>query len=445
MRYPRSLHLLSRNYKQPRHGRAAVHLGKHSRLDHTRGCGVQQDIQAIQSVQACQHASEDARKLLKEIQTLAGTLHGLRLLADQVDGANLKSNVPPRQLYHCQQMLEKMLDKLKKADPDTADNKFEKVLRTVRWPFGSSETEELLAEMERHKATFNLTVSMDSMEALLVAISGQADIATTLEQVKDDICRIEMTQERKEVLEFFGSFDPEANHRMSLKLQQSGTGLWLIEGLEFQKWLSESNSKLWLFGIPGVGKTVLASLVIEESLKLASPALGVAYYYCDYKSSKSQQLQNILASLAGQLAQQDERCYATLQKSYRPGNDRTGRHILPDESELSSLVVRMASFFANAAVIVDGLDECGTADDVTMALSALAGNIKLLFLSRNERHIRCHLEHFAQVSIAARSSDLRLYVSAEIEQRTRTRKLRIRSPDLKEKILDRLVNGADGM
>jgi hypothetical protein len=55
------------------------------------------------------------------------------------------------------------------------------------------------------------------------------------------------------------------------------------------------------------------------------------------------------------------------------------------------------------------------------------------------------LEGFDQLSIAAESQDLRLYVPAQIEARTRLRKLRIRNPSVKDKIIEALVNEADGM
>ena len=72
-------------------------------------------------------------------------------------------------------------------------------------------------------------------------------------------------------------------------------------------------------------------------------------------------------------------------------------------------------------------------------------NIKIALLSRDEFEIKFHMTDFMHLSIKARSSDLRLYVSSEIEERTRKRRLRIRSSQLKDEILEQLVNRADGM
>lgn len=100
-------------------------------------------------------------------------------------------------------------------------------------------------------------------------------------------------------------------------------------------------------------------------------------------------------------------------------------------------------------IIVDGLDEITNhRADVTRLLRSVnteGGHIKTLFASRPEIDISYELEDFVQISIAAMSSDLKLYVASEIERRTRERKLRIRDLSLKDHIMTTLVNEADGM
>lgn len=97
------------------------------------------------------------------------------------------------------------------------------------------------------------------------------------------------------------------------------------------------------------------------------------------------------------------------------------------------------------------MDECGTnAGLVAEFLSSLNnddGNaeFKTLILSRDEIDIRERLKDYPRISIAAQSSDLRLYVGAEIETRTRKKMLNIKAPELKEHVRERLVEGAEGM
>jgi len=100
-------------------------------------------------------------------------------------------------------------------------------------------------------------------------------------------------------------------------------------------------------------------------------------------------------------------------------------------------------------IVVDGLDEITNdragVTRLLRSLNTVGGHIKTLFASRPEVDIGYELEKFVQVSIAAMSSDLRLYVASEIERRTKERTLRIRDPNLKDHIMTTLVDGADGM
>lgn len=111
----------------------------------------------------------------------------------------------------------------------------------------------------------------------------------------------------------------------------------------------------------------------------------------------------------------------------------------------------MISLFESTTIIVDALDEClGHASEVVELLTSLCKtaddvHVRILLLSRDEVEIRELLGSNPQLSIAAENSDLRLYVGAELEERIRKKKLSIRNPSLKEYIVDRLINGSDGM
>ncbi|PQE30282.1 ankyrin repeat protein [Rutstroemia sp. NJR-2017a WRK4] len=64
---------------------------------------------------------------------------------------------------------------------------------------------------------------------------------------------------------------------------------------------------------------------------------------------------------------------------------------------------------------------------------------------RKEVDIEWVLSTYSNISIAAQSADLRLYVRSEIDKRSSKGKLRIQDPDLKDHIIRVLTEGADGM
>jgi hypothetical protein len=109
----------------------------------------------------------------------------------------------------------------------------------------------------------------------------------------------------------------------------------------------------------------------------------------------------------------------------------------------------ITDLFPLTTILIDGLDEITKnrfdAVQLLRRIQQEPRRIRTLFASRCETDIEQCLDGFEQVSIVARSSDLELYVASEIETRTRKKELNIKDPDLKEKIMKRLIHGADGM
>ena len=401
-------------------------------------------------VKSCRSAAKDAARLIKEVQSLLGILRGLHSLSDQIEHAQLSTHIPTDQIRHCEQTLKKIQNKLASSDPAAVSAPLRKLERTLKWPFTSSETEEIFGDLSRYKDTFDLTINMDVLEILLLRSADQDQAVKDVKQIKRDVhklCSIQISKERRKILDSFMISGVASNHRMNLKLRHPGTGRWLTTGTEFEAWLRGRNSKMWLFGIPGAGKSVLAAAVIDEVLKQACSSFAVSYIYCDYKEPKTQQSIFLLAGLAAQLAHQHERCFKLLQTAYRAASGPMGQHVLPEADELLQLIRQMVDCFDEVAILVDGLDECEDAGQVASMLAELAdnSNIKVLISSRDERNIRLELGDFQHVEISAQKDDLQLYVAAEIEFRIQRRRLFIQSTELKEMILDRLVRDAAGM
>ncbi len=409
-------------------------------------------------VKAVKKASKEISSLSAEIGTLYGILSNLQLVSHQLEDETFETTTRIHHIHSCYQTLEHVKSILDRNDTSLlSDQRLETFKRKLRWPFTSSEVKDLIVEIERHKTTLGLALNVDSMSGLLQALSKQDQLRNTIEGMRTELqgrheaeTRIAVNKERTEILNSFAKVDPRSNHNMSRKLRSPGTGLWLTEGQEFKQWLDTKNGRLWLYGIPGAGKTILASSMIEEALRRSNPSTAVAFFYCDYKDSATQDLSNILGSLVQQFAKQDEEGFAKLREFYETHNQEHQLNFIYDSDALGSLVTAVTSVFDCAMIIVDGLDECGTnaplvVDSLTALNECEETTIKTILVSRDEIEIRERLENYTKVSIAARSSDLRLYVAAEIDTRTRKKTLRIRDQSLKEHILERLVEGAEGM
>lgn len=413
---------------------------------------------AYKYVKAVKSAQKDISALSAEIGSLYGILSNLHLVACQLEGESFELATRTHHVHSCYQTLERVRSILDKDEASSlGDQRLETLKNKLRWPFKSPEVKELIGEIERHKATLGLALNVDCMSGLLKALSKNDEVLSTIEGMRTELkerheaaTRIAINEERERILKTFAKVDSRSNHAMSRKLRSPGTGLWLTEGPEFRQWLKTRNARLWCYGIPGAGKTVLASLVIEEALRSSSPSTGVAFFYCDYKDGATQDLSNILSSLAQQFARQDEESFAKLKDFYETHNPEHRLDFKYDTEALLDLLRAVTSVFDCAIIIVDGLDECGmntpvVVDSLTTLSDGDDTSVKTVLLSRDEIEIRDRLESFTSISIAARSSDLKLYVGAEIDLRTRKKRLRIKDQSLKEYIFKRLVGGAEGM
>lgn len=413
-------------------------------------------------VREVRNAEKDISNLASGIRNLSGLLHGLSLVLSELERESSETNFQLHHINSCRVTLRTIEKKLDSCDPRSIDGKrTEKVLRKLKWPFSSAETKELVNDVERHKSVINIALAADNLTTALKALSRQDQLANDVTEIKKVLksrwaeeVHIGLGKERKEVLQFFEKSDPTTNQRSNAKLRHPLTGLWLTQGQVFQTWLHSRNSKLWLSGIPGAGKTLLAAAVIEDTLEESSASHAVAYFYCDYKDAEKQHPLNILGTIAAQLARQNERAFMLLQELHKSCHPEDRSPVAPELLLLTGTVRALLSCFEDASIVVDGLDECGDhISTVVESLVSLAAgersHTRLLILSRDIPEIRGLLDdQFGHMEVAAQNEDLRLFVGAEFEARSRKYgrgQLRVRSPALKDHIMRTLIEKSAGM
>ena len=297
----------------------------------------------------------DAKRaaLNSEVGALFGILSRLQLLSRvmNMDGGDggYKPVLQVRQLNDCRKTLQAIKSKLDahgSHGDETGRHALGSALKKLQWPFTSSEVEDLLVEIERHKANLSLALTADALSGLLQASSTQSKICETVHGIKSGLNQVVLNDQRRKILDSFGSTDSGQNHDTSRKLWHPCTGLWLTEGTEFRGWLTNKTAKnIWCYGIPGSGKTVLASAVIGEVFRCCSESVAAAYYYCDYKDIKTQDPANILGSLARQLILQSDRCFKESEAFYEVHHSgkQVSTSYRPDK--LRDLILQMSSFF----------------------------------------------------------------------------------------------------
>ncbi|KAJ0420503.1 hypothetical protein BJY00DRAFT_323758 [Aspergillus carlsbadensis] len=186
-----------------------------------------------------------------------------------------------------------------------------------------------------------------------------ANVSRTEVQVKEMSSRLTREEDRA-VMEWLSPIrhgDQQSDH---FKRRQEGDGQWLLESPEFQHWLEAgetSQRTLFCPGIPGAGKTILTSIVIDylERRSRTLPDVGIAYIYYNFKEQDIHEPLSLLRSLLKQLAGQQSCLNQTVKSLYSD-------HIIPDttptvEQVLSALQAVIAGF-STVYIVIDALDEC---------------------------------------------------------------------------------------
>ncbi|KAI1640418.1 NACHT domain protein [Biscogniauxia mediterranea] len=128
-----------------------------------------------------------------------------------------------------------------------------------------------------------------------------------------------------------------------------GTGTWLLQNATFKEWLqatAESSRILWLQGIPGAGKTYLASTVIARVQSLGR----TAFAFLSYKENRNATAISVLHSLIFRVVSGEDDLQTVVCQSCNEESKRS----LQGATELLTTVLACAG---PVYLIVDGLDE----------------------------------------------------------------------------------------
>ncbi|KAK9776084.1 hypothetical protein SCAR479_07304 [Seiridium cardinale] len=421
------------------------------------------DIVFVKTLQIRKHykvaknAENDVENFSTQISVIAGMLKRLQLLAEALKDDPFDHSLKPEVTNACYHTLREIQKKIKKSEQNLqGKDQVARWREKLRWPFSSDEMRALLQDLSQHQNNLQLALSADSMSSLVLCLSKQESLKSTMaqvslhtEQIREICVRVHLSTQQKAVRDFFMKVNPNEYFSMSLRLRYPSTGLWIRRSAPYQRWLDVPHSHLWLSGIAGAGKSVLAGTLIEDALQRSGERIAVAFFYCDYRNEQSQTALGILGAIAVQVALQSSEAFDILQEYYEELHPSQGLEKQPEVEGLQETLGKMVQNLERALIVVDGIDEAiGLTTDLLPALLPISvhENVSLALISRDEIAIREALESdFSEVSIAATSDDVRQYVTGEIETRVRSKRLRHVGAQMKEEILERLLEGACGM
>jgi len=215
--------------------------------------------------------------------------------------------------------------------------------------------------------------------------------------------------------------------------------------------LNKPSQILWLYGIPGCGKSVLLSTVVQHVKELCSSVsdVGHAYFYFTFRDELKQTTEGFLRSIIVQLSSQRPSLPEEVRGLYNVhGTQQQG----PPLPNLIRVFFSLLQSFRKTYLMIDALDECSEQDAMLDLITQMSnadqhsGNISLLITSRRERTIEITLQDIVTGSICIQSklieADIRLHVCSRLAN---DRDLKRHSNSIKQEIEEALVNGAGGM
>ncbi|KAL6814598.1 ankyrin repeat protein [Trichoderma camerunense] len=288
---------------------------------------------------------------------------------------------------------------------------------------------------------------VETMEAITKTLEKLfEDFAITGEAVRRIESKI-TSKEDLEILEWLTPVNYGLQQTDYFQRRHPGTGQWLLNSAEFQQWLHTSQQTLFCQGIPGAGKTILTSIVINDIYKRfdQDSTVGISYIYCNFQRANDQQVIHLMESLLKQLSERQPSLPSVVKDLY---NSHRLKHTRPSLTEIHEALHSVARMYSKVVLIVDALDECQASDNnrkkFLAEIFALQSTTKakVFATARHIQDIRNEFDGSILLEIRAKEDDIRQYLEERI---LGLPSFIFKRPDLQERILDQIANAADGM
>ncbi|KAI9778079.1 MAG: hypothetical protein M1839_008383 [Geoglossum umbratile] len=387
-------------------------------------------------------APRDLRNIMMEVGSVKSVLEVLESLAQgQGDDVSLTLetlNSPKGPLEGCREALITLNSLLPAAKCDSADRKRRKTLlslQSLAWPFQESNALKALDDVRRHKAAIS--------RALTAGYTPDSNpIEAGVGRAKDTF----NDGSRESILKWLVVTDPSLDHNEARGLREPDTGRWVARSPVYKCWIGGSINFWWLHGRPGSGKTILASLVVEEVKQFCNSTtlsgIGHAYYYFCYRREQDE-VPHFLRWVINQLCRQREHIPIEVHRLRHDG-------VEPSVSSLLAALSAVLVGFQRVHLVLDALDESTNRENLMEVLLKIStdtsfSKLRILVTSRKELDIERSFSGISTVVSLSHNrwvnDDIRVYIQNRL---CHDEKLSRWPEELRAGIETALITGANG-
>ncbi|RPA73454.1 purine and uridine phosphorylase [Ascobolus immersus RN42] len=189
-------------------------------------------------------------------------------------------------------------------------------------------------------------------------------IKEAVHEVKATVDEIHSGHKETEVKDWLKAPDPSTNFDKGSSLRSEGSGTWLLKEPRFIDWKAKEGRPfkfLWLHGIPGCGKSVLSSTVIDN-LERCAGCEPLLYFFFDFSEKKKQGLRGLISSLVNQLYRKHPKSRTEFERFFNEEKQRNGCGTTASLKQLLACLTEMVKVVDQLWLVIDGLDECTERD-----------------------------------------------------------------------------------
>ncbi|KAJ7439204.1 ankyrin repeat-containing domain protein [Mycena latifolia] len=305
------------------------------------------------------------------------------------------STLSPEVLDDCHHQLALLRQNLE-GNSAADSRRFGRLKSALVWPLEEQQMKKHIDMLHRFRSIFADYVSTSTL-AFSEASYGQLSI-------------LSRERDRSQLMDWLQPPN-SPRHGPPTETACPGTGSWFLESDIYLRWRTNEPSVLWCHGKPGVGKSVLSSLVLQD-VSTTAKASTVVHYFCDFAAGKQQTATLILQSMMRQMLLHGNDGHISVVKRCRERFNAP-----PSFKDLSEVFIDMCKLQrAGTFIMLDALDELEDRKILLALLSKFAqAGCHVFVTSRPIPDIADVLAASEQVELEAKRDDLKIFVESELQ------------------------------
>lgn len=343
----------------------------------------------------------------------------------------------------CEKSIADLHSILVKTLPKPSDGRIKKAVKCVNGVLNDGKIDSIVNAIHGYITTLTLS--------FVVSPAYQPLTSKTIDGFTFPSFLTETDTRLSQIQVWLPASDPSANFDKALSLRLAATGLWLLNTKQYQEWKSKP-TYIWLHGIPGCGKTILSSTVLEDVLSFAKddPGKAVAYFYFDFNDREKQDSRLMVRSLVSQLSRQSIKLTLTLEILFSESEAQRQ----PSLSALLNAAQQLIEGLPSTYILIDALDECSDRKELLNILRKIHAwqlpGLHMFFISRREGEIENTLglivneSNIISIQDENVDPDIRSYIRQRLADDKNLQKWHS-NVTIQRQIEQSLVTGAHGM